>query len=246
MIFKTHILSSRNPLMKDHRTSAAFALLQGLKDPNCNLKTISLSSCKLSSAFPENLSPKMLFTNESLEKLDLSANTLGDSGLKHLCEGLKHPHCNLQTLLLWQCHLTAACCGDLSAALSTNQSLTELELSGNELGDSGIKLLCDGLKHPSCKLQKLVLCENHIDERTTKELDVLQKIKPGLSIVHYAALSPESPGAKRSWMSLLLSQRYTYICRALSWIAEFLWYISVMHWEVGLVLLLSMATYWLL
>uniref|UniRef100_A0A8C3T4Y8 NACHT, LRR and PYD domains-containing protein 3 n=1 Tax=Chelydra serpentina TaxID=8475 RepID=A0A8C3T4Y8_CHESE len=233
-----------NPLMKDPRTSAAYALLQGLKDPNCKLKTISLSSCKLSSAFPEDLSPKTLFTNQSLEELDLSANTLGDSGLKHLCEGLKHPHCKLQTLLLWQCSLTAACCEDLSAALSTNQSLTELELSGNKLGDSGIKLLCEGLKHPSCKLQKLVvwdcqltdaccgdlssllstnrslrelnlsgnnlsysgvklLCEGlkhpncklekldlseiHIDEKTTQELEVLQKIKPGLSFVHNAA-----------------------------------------------------------
>ncbi|KAH1171782.1 hypothetical protein KIL84_007400, partial [Mauremys mutica] len=221
--------------IKDLRTSTAYSLCQGLKDPNCKLKTISLSSCKLSSAFPEHLSPKMLFTNWSLEKLDLSANTLGDSGLKHLCEGLKHPHCKLQILLLWQCHLTAACCGDLAAALSTNQSLTELELSGNKLGDSGIKvlceglkharcklqklvvwdchltdaccgalssllstnqslrelnlsgnnlsysgvkLLCEGLKHPNCQLQKLDLSENHIDERTTKELDVLQKIKP--------------------------------------------------------------------
>ncbi|KAM9149514.1 NACHT, LRR and PYD domains-containing protein 3-like isoform 1-T1 [Pangshura tecta] len=285
-----------NPEIKDLRTSTAYSLCQGLKDPNCKLKTISLSSCKLSSAFPEHLSPKTLFTNESLEELDLSANKLGDSGLKHLCEGLKHPHCNLQILLLWQCHLTTACCEDLAAALSTNQSLTELELSGNKLGDSGIKLLCEGLKHARCKLQKLVvwdcqltdaccgalssllstnqslrelnlsgnklsysgvkllsegvkhpncqlqkldLSENHIDERTTKELDVLQKIKPGLSIVHYAALSP---GAKQSWISLLLSQRSTYTCRVLSWIAEFLWYIFVMHWEIGLVLLLSMAT----
>lgn len=292
-----------NPGIKDLRTSTAYSLCQGLKDPNCKLKTISLSSCKLSSAFPKHLSPKMLFTNQSLEKLDLSANTLGDSGLNHLCEGLKHPHCKLQILLLWQCHLTAACCGDLATALSTNQSLTELELSGNKLGDSGIKLLCEGLKHPSCKLQKLVvwdchltnaccgdlssllstnqflrelnlssnnlsysgvkllceglkhpncqlqkldLSENHIDERTTKELDVLQKIKPGLSIVHYTALSPESPGAKRSWVALLLSQRHTYSSKVLTGIAEFLWYIFVLHWEIGLVLLLSMATYWLL
>nr|XP_042697632.1 NACHT, LRR and PYD domains-containing protein 3-like [Chrysemys picta bellii] len=162
-----------NPLMKDPRTSAAYALLQGLKDPNCKLKTISLSSCKLSSAFPEDLSPKTLFTNQSLEKLDLSANTLGDSGLKHLCEGLKHPHCKLQTLLLWQCCLTAACCGDLSAALSTNQSLTELELSGNKLGDSGIKLLCEGLKHPSCKLQKLVVWDCHLTDACCGDLSSL-------------------------------------------------------------------------
>nr|XP_042703007.1 NACHT, LRR and PYD domains-containing protein 3-like [Chrysemys picta bellii] len=290
-----------NPLMKDPRTSTAYSLCQGLKDPNCKLKTIVLSSCKLSSAFPEDLSPKILFTNRSLEKLDLSANTLGDSGLKHLCEGLKHPHCNLQTLLLWQCSLTAACCGDLSAALSTNQSLTELELSGNKLRDSGIKLLCEGLKHPRCKLQKLVvwdchltdaccgdlssllstnqslrelnlssnklsysgvklLCEGlkhpncklekldlseiNIDEITTKELEVLQKIKPGLWIVHNAASSHQNPGTRTRRMECLLSQCHTFICRLTSRSSEMMWNIFVMHcWEVGLVLLLSIATY---
>ncbi|XP_044869685.1 NACHT, LRR and PYD domains-containing protein 3-like [Mauremys mutica] len=255
-----------NPGIKDLRTSTAYSLCQGLKDPNCKLKTISLSSCKLSSAFPEHLSPKMLFTNWSLEKLDLSANTLGDSGLKHLCEGLKHPHCKLQILLLWQCHLTAACCGDLAAALSTNQSLTELELSGNKLGDSGIKvlceglkharcklqklvvwdchltdaccgalssllstnqslrelnlsgnnlsysgvkLLCEGLKHPNCQLQKLDLSENHIDERTTKELDVLQKIKPGNS--HTPV--PQRPKESDSSARCLLNQMHQHLVK---------------------------------
>ncbi|TFJ96658.1 ABC transporter [Platysternon megacephalum] len=257
-----------NPLMKDPRTSTAYSLLQGLKDPNCKLKTISLSSCKLSSAFPEDLSSKTLFTNQSLEKLDLSANTLGDSGLKHLCEGLKHPHCKLQILLLWQCSLTAACCGDLSAALITNQSLAELELSGNKLGDSGIKLLCEGLKHPrsklqklgvwdchltdaccgdlssllstnqslrelnlssnklsysgvkllceglkhtNCKLEKLDLSEIHIDEITTKELEVLQKIKPGLSIVHNAASSHQNPDRNESFGHLDRLQISTFL-----------------------------------
>nr|XP_025044717.1 NACHT, LRR and PYD domains-containing protein 3-like [Pelodiscus sinensis] len=238
-----------NPLMKDPRMSTAYSLLQGLKDPNCKLKTVSLSSCKLSSAFPKDLSPQTLFTNQALEKLDLSANALGDLGLKHLCEGLKQPDCTLQTLLLWQCSLTAACCGDLSAAFETNQSLTELELSGNKLGDSGIKLLCEGLKHPTCKLQKLVvwdcrltdaccgdlssllstnqslrelnlsgnnltgsgvtllceglrhpkcklekldLSENHIDETTATELDSGHNIKNGLSIVHYGGTALRS------------------------------------------------------
>nr|XP_014430597.1 NACHT, LRR and PYD domains-containing protein 3-like [Pelodiscus sinensis] len=286
-----------SPLIEDPRMSTAYSLLQGLKDPNCKLRTISLSSCKLSSAFPKDLSPQTLFTNQALEKLDLSANALGDLGMKHLCEGLKQPGCKLQALVLWQCSFTAACCEDLSAALRTNQSLTELELSGNELGDSGIKLLCEGLKHPTCKLQKLVvwdcrltdaccgdlssllnsnqslrelnlsgnnltgsgvkllceglrhpkcklekldLSENQMDERTVKELEILQEIKPGLSI----AFSSRNP-AKQNILALLVSQRHTLISRVLSEIAEFMWHIFVMHWEVGLILLLSIATYYL-
>uniref|UniRef100_A0A8C3FXA5 NLR family pyrin domain containing 12 n=1 Tax=Chrysemys picta bellii TaxID=8478 RepID=A0A8C3FXA5_CHRPI len=53
------------------------------------------------------------------------------------------------------CRLTSACCEDLASALKTNQSLKELDLSGNKLGETGIKLLCKGLKHQNCSVQKL-------------------------------------------------------------------------------------------
>ena len=53
------------------------------------------------------------------------------------------------------CHLGQASCKDLASTLKMNQSLLELDLGLNDLGDSGVLLLCEGLSHPDCKLQTL-------------------------------------------------------------------------------------------
>ncbi len=53
---------------------------------------------------------------------------------------------------LYQCGIGVKACADLSSALRSNPSyLRELNLSGNALGDSGVKLLAD----LQCKLEKL-------------------------------------------------------------------------------------------
>lgn len=53
------------------------------------------------------------------------------------------------------CQITSAGCRDLATALSTSLSLQELHLGDNDVGDAGVHLLCKGLKHPSCQLEKL-------------------------------------------------------------------------------------------
>ncbi|KAM9325093.1 NACHT, LRR and PYD domains-containing protein 3-like [Gastrophryne carolinensis] len=117
---------------------------------------IRLSLCHLTSSCCADLC-SVITTNTSLTYLDLGGNPLQDSGIKLLCEGLRHPGCVLQKLTLRGCGLTSSCCADLCSVITTNTSLTLLDLSLNPLQDSGIKLLCERLRHPGCVLQELWL-----------------------------------------------------------------------------------------
>nr|XP_027778206.1 NACHT, LRR and PYD domains-containing protein 3 isoform X1 [Marmota flaviventris] len=115
-----------------------------------------LVSCSLTSSFCRGLF-SVLSSNQCLTELDLSDNTLGDPGTRVLCEALQQPGCNIQRLWLGRCGLSHLCCFDISLVLSSNQKLVELDLSDNALGDFGVRLLCVGLKHILCCLQKLWL-----------------------------------------------------------------------------------------
>lgn len=68
---------------------------------------------------------------------------------------MKHVTTNF-CLRLDKCGITEKSCTALASALSLKTcSLTDLDLSINDLQDSGVKKLCVGLQNPQCKLEKL-------------------------------------------------------------------------------------------
>ncbi len=56
---------------------------------------------------------------------------------------------------LASCNLTDQCCETLTSTLQSSNSLRELDLSNNDLQDSGVKLLSVGLKSTNCQLHIL-------------------------------------------------------------------------------------------
>ncbi|KAL1251822.1 hypothetical protein QQF64_019618, partial [Cirrhinus molitorella] len=93
-----------------------------------------------------------------LRELNLSRNKLGDSGVKNLSDLLMNPQFKLEKLHLSYCSITEKQCLILTSALKSNPShLRELDLSGNQIKNTGVNLLCDVLKDSHCKLEKLNL-----------------------------------------------------------------------------------------
>ncbi|KAI4878180.1 hypothetical protein NFI96_009367 [Prochilodus magdalenae] len=68
---------------------------------------------------------------------------------------------------LYGCRITDKGCAALVSALKSNPShLRELDLSLNNPGESGVKLLSDLLEDPHCKLEKLQLWRCNLTERS--------------------------------------------------------------------------------
>uniref|UniRef100_A0A8C6DJJ8 NLR family pyrin domain containing 1 n=1 Tax=Moschus moschiferus TaxID=68415 RepID=A0A8C6DJJ8_MOSMO len=113
----------------------------------------------------------------NLKELDLSGNILSCSAVQSLNEALRCPGCHLETLRLAGCGLTSGCCQDLASVLRVSPSLMELNLLQNDLDNLGVRLLCEGLRHPSCQLIFLWLDQTQLSKEVTEMLSALEREK---------------------------------------------------------------------
>ncbi|KAM3603639.1 uncharacterized protein V6R79_026289 [Siganus canaliculatus] len=116
------------------------------------LSSRSLSTDKLSPAQWSALAFILLSSDKDLDVFDLKKYSASEEVLLRLLPVVKASN----KALLDGCNLSERSCEALSSVLRFS-SLTKLDLSNNELKDSGVKLLSAGLKSPHCKVEYLNL-----------------------------------------------------------------------------------------
>uniref|UniRef100_A0AAR2K2Z2 NACHT, LRR and PYD domains-containing protein 12-like n=1 Tax=Pygocentrus nattereri TaxID=42514 RepID=A0AAR2K2Z2_PYGNA len=170
-------LKSKNSSLKeldlshtDLQDSGGKLLSAILNSSHCKLEKLRLSWCNI-----RRKASASQLVNSSPKELDLRENHFQDSGTELLSAVLKSPHCKLE-IRISSSNTGETICENIRSVLQVeNSSLKELDLSNNDLQDSGAELLSAGLKSPHCKLEILRLDSCNLGEKSCENLgSVLQ------------------------------------------------------------------------
>ncbi|XP_035276397.1 NACHT, LRR and PYD domains-containing protein 14-like [Anguilla anguilla] len=140
------------------RTFNLFHCLSELNDNSLvqeiqnSLRSGKLSDIKLEPHQCSALAFVLLTSEEVLDEFDLKTYNTSAAGHQRLLPVVR----NCRKAILSSCHLTEQSCDIVASALQSSDSpVRDLDLSCNNLGDSGVELICAGLMSPNCKLQRL-------------------------------------------------------------------------------------------
>nr|XP_021326703.1 protein NLRC5 isoform X8 [Danio rerio] len=191
----------------DPGQSGVKELTELLQDPHCTLKTLRF----LSPAADEGCQFVTGIVGKNpllLKELNLSDRELGDTRVNQLSALLQDKHCKLNTLILSKCGVTVESCSALATVLRSETSLKELDMSNNNLQESGVKKLQSGLKNTNCTLEKLSLLDCSISEEGYKALASALRSNPSHLIeLDLRGNDPGQSGVKK--LTELLKPDYT-------------------------------------
>ncbi|XP_062275981.1 NLR family CARD domain-containing protein 3-like [Scomber scombrus] len=132
-----------------------------------SLRSGSLSTDKLSPAQWSALVFILLSSGKDLDVFDLKKYSASEEALLRLLPVVKASN----KALLSDCKLSERSCAALSSVLSSqSSSLRDLDLSNNNLPDSGVKQLCAALESPNCTLEFSSLSGCNLSERSCAAL----------------------------------------------------------------------------
>ncbi|KAJ0069774.1 hypothetical protein NL108_014152 [Boleophthalmus pectinirostris] len=165
-----------------------------------NMREEHLSDKTMSPAQWSALSFVLLSSDSDLEEFDLRKYQRSETALLGLLLVVRAS----TKALLCGCGLSPHSCAPLASVLISS-SLTHLDLSHNDLQDSGVELLCSGLKSAICRLETLRLSGCLVSERGGAAL--ASALSSASSHLQELDLSYNHPGPSAELLTALRDQR---------------------------------------
>ncbi|XP_078805252.1 NACHT, LRR and PYD domains-containing protein 3-like isoform X2 [Oryzias latipes] len=125
------------------------------------LSSGALSTDQLSSAQWSALVFILLSSEEDLKEFDLKKYSASEEALLRLLPVVKAS----SKAVLSSCNLSQRTCEALTSVLSSRTSLRDLDLSNNNIQDSGLNLLSAGLESPHCRLETVRLNQTGLTDK---------------------------------------------------------------------------------
>ncbi|XP_073423071.1 NACHT, LRR and PYD domains-containing protein 3-like isoform X2 [Dendrobates tinctorius] len=118
----------------------------------------------------------------TVQKLRLSNNDLKDNDMLSFHKILVRDDCRVQKLSLRNNSFTSESCSSLASALLDNKSVTDLDLSRNNLAGPDFSNLMTALSNEECIISHLSIEVNELSKETEKCLKQLEEPRPDLRI----------------------------------------------------------------